>query len=220
MSKLHDISAPPPIDWLYKQLGSETIRIRQQWIYYETLYLQGEKRRELLAERTLEFFRRLQRTYWDDIVLSIVRLTEDPVVAGHDTVVLKRLESAVEDDGRADLAEELSERLDKINDLRSSLEDARNRLIAHRDKEALVNGEDLSLPSLNEIETALTGVEGFLNAVCRAYDNSSVGYDALIDSSGAEALIAGLKQAVDYEDALQEGVIPPERPLKSPYSDA
>jgi hypothetical protein len=101
MSDTFTISAPTPIDTLYQQLAEETLRIRQQWGHYRTLLHEGQKRRELLAERTGSFFQVLRDVYLDDTILSLVRITEDPITMGHDNVVLKRLRDAVAEDGRA-----------------------------------------------------------------------------------------------------------------------
>lgn len=110
--------------------------------------------------------------------------------------------------------------MEEIDDLRSALEERRKKLIAHRDKDALLGDYEFSpLPS-DQIEKVLTRVESFLNAVSGEYDDSEVAYEALVEVSGANALIAALKQAVDYEDALQEGVISLERFQESRYHGA
>jgi hypothetical protein len=220
MSDTFGISAPGPIDTLYQQLAEETLRIRQQWEHYQTLFREGRKRRELLAERTGSFFQVLQDVYLDDTILSLVRITEDPNIMGHDTVVVKRLRDAVAEDGRGELAEDLSSRLEEIDDLRFALEERRKKLIAHRDKEALEGDYELPPLSLDQIEEILTHVENFLNTVCSKYDDSEVAYSSLVEISGADALVAALKQAVDYEDALQEGVISRERFRDSRYYEA
>lgn len=214
------ISAPGPIDRLYRQLARETLRIRQQWGHYRTLLHEGRKRRELLAEQTASFFRVLFDTYLDDTILAIARITEEPEFGGHENVVLKRLRDAVAEDGRGELAEELSGRLEEIDDLRSALEDRRNKLIAHRDKDALEGDYELSPLSSDQIERALTSIEEFLNAVCGEYDDSEVAYESLVEISGADALVSALKRAVDYEDALQEGIISRERFRDSRYYSA
>lgn len=220
MSDTFGLSAPGPIDTLYRQLAEETLRIRQQWRHYRTLFHEGQKRRELLAERTGSFFQVLRDVYVDDTILSLVRITERPSVMGHDTVVLKRLQGAVAEDDRGELAEELSSRLQEIDDLRFALEERRKKLIAHRDKDALLGDYELPPLPFHQIEEVLTRVESFLNAVCQEYDDSQVAYEALIEMSGADALITALKQALDYEDAVQQGVISPERFQESRYHGA
>jgi len=220
MSDTFGISAPDPVDTLYRQLGEETLRIRQQWGHYQTLFREGRKRRELLAERTGSFFQVLKGVYLDDTILSLVRITEDPNVMGHDTVVIERLRDAVADDGRDELAEELSGRLEEIDDLRFALEERRKKVIAHRDKDALEGNYQFPPLPMDQIEEALNQIEEFLNAVYGEYDASEVAYSSLVEISGADALVAALKQAVDYEDALQEGVISYERFQDSRYYEA
>ncbi|MFB6247406.1 MAG: hypothetical protein ABEL97_02420, partial [Salinibacter sp.] len=219
MSDTFDISAPDPVDTLYQHLAEETLRVRQQWGHYRTLFHEGRERRELLAERTGSFFQVLRGAYLDDMILSLVRITEDPSTMGHDNVVLKRLQHAVAEDGRGELAEELSSRLREIDDLCSPLEERRQKLIAHRDKDALMGDHELSPLPFDRIEKVLARVEDFLNAVSGEYDDSEVAYEALVEVGGADALVSALKHAVDYEDALQEGVISLERFQESRYYD-
>jgi len=79
MSDTFSISAPDPVDKLYQHLAEETLRIRQQWGHYQTLFREGKKRRELLAEHTGSFFQVLQDVYLDDTILSIVRIDVPPI---------------------------------------------------------------------------------------------------------------------------------------------
>jgi hypothetical protein len=218
MSDTFDISAPDSVARPYEQVGKETLRIRQQWEHYRTLFYEGEERIELLLERTGSFFKVLQETYLDDTILSVVRIIEEE--KRHDKYVLSRSKDAVEDDGRENLASDLSSRLNEIRNLRPALKKRRDKLIAHRDKDALEG--DVEFPDLSpgEIEEVLTHTEDFLNQIDAEYDDSEVAYEALVKTSGADALITSLKQAIDYVDAIQEGEVPIERFCNSEYYSA
>lgn len=190
---LFDISAPSPVDVLYKKLGSERLRIERQWVHYEGLFGSQEKR-ELLAECAPSLFQGLKETILSDTILSTVQMVDDET-SHSERVDLSRLRDEVANDGRKSLAADLSDHLDQLRDLCPALRQKREEVVLNRNEHAHRGGEDyheISEVPVKNIGEALKRTGSFLNDIASRYHGVKVAYRSYADQSRAETLIESL----------------------------
>ncbi len=70
------------------------------------------------------------------------------------------------------------------------------------------------------VEDALEEIRTFMNTVQVYFTDSETGYEHFAIKADAESLVASLKKAVDYDNAVEEGIISRGRLRKSRYWDA
>ena len=70
------------------------------------------------------------------------------------------------------------------------------------------------------IEDALEEIRTFMNAVQGYFADSETGYEHFVMKADAESLVVSLKKAVEYDDAVDEGLISRKRLRESRYWDA
>jgi hypothetical protein len=85
-----------PLDREYKVLWQEVALVHAMWGQYCALFRANQKRVELLNQASGFFFRIVQDTLHDEILLSIARLTGSAKSCGKRNLTLKRLPSSVD----------------------------------------------------------------------------------------------------------------------------
>ena len=212
---------PDEVEPVFESLQDDLVWLHGRWKLYRQLYGVSELRIELLNETASSFFHQLQNTLLDDVTLSIARMTEKKEVAGRENLVLAQLIDKLDKSEFSELRSRLEEQLDEIEKVCEPLRKNRHRLIAHRDLEAAISdSEDLPGISRAMIEDALEEIRTFMNAVQGYFADSETGYEHFVMKADAESLVVSLKKAVEYDDAVDEGLISRKRLRESRYWDA
>lgn len=92
---------------IYYRLWNECAWLHWKWREYETLYGTNSSRIELLNHAAPGFFRIVQDTLWEDVLLHIARLTDPPKVASRETLTLRALPPLVDAAVRSHVGEAL-----------------------------------------------------------------------------------------------------------------
>jgi hypothetical protein len=76
---------------IFSELFQELAYIHRLWGQYKILFGTKESCIDLVNEAAGGFFRIVQDTMWDQVLLAISRLTDNPEIAGHQTLTVRRL---------------------------------------------------------------------------------------------------------------------------------
>lgn len=184
---------------VFFELRNECVMLHWKWQEFVALFGTKPERIAILNEAAGAFFWVVQDTLWDDVLLRIARLTDNPTVAGKDTLTLKRLPTLVEAPFRSVVDGLLQECLTKCRFAR----DWRNRRIAHTDFVLALersNATPLEAASRQSVNYALHAIVKLLNAVQEHYTRSESTY-APRPAGNAEALLYVLRDGLQFETA-------------------
>lgn len=173
---------------LYHALWNELAWVESKWTEYVQLYGTKESRIDILNQAAGHFFKIVQDSLWDDILLHIARLTDPEKSMGKENLSIKKLPSSISDDT---LKGKISELIGVADAKTDFCRDRRNRRIAHRDfRLAMKMGAEPLLPvSRAMVREALNSLADVLNAVSAHYLDSTTAYDHFISTNGAEQLL-------------------------------
>lgn len=198
---------------LYDALWQQVAWLHRKWAEYVEMFGTKESRIKLLNESAPAFFRIVQDTLWEDVLLHIARLTDSPQSVGKPNLSVRRLPSAIVDPATRSEVEDL---IAKALSASEFCRDWRNRHIAHRDLGlALGHGVDPLKPASREkVRQALSALVAVLNSVALHYRNSTTYFDVGVLTGGAVTLLYvlddGLKADVHRNDRLTNGTYSPE----------
>jgi hypothetical protein len=190
----------------YDALWNEFAWLQVKWQEYCELFGTSPERVELLNSAAPLFFRMIQRSLWEDVLLSITRLTDSPKSCGKFNLTVNALPKLLPDESSRDSIADLAQ---KATAAAEFARDWRHRHIAHRDMgialgEALV---PLSPASRQMVREAITALHGVINAVCEIYLHSTLVNDVITPMTGAVALLYVIRDGVDAERNKDERLI-------------
>ena len=182
---------------VHNRLVSECASLHFKWGDYVELFGTKAERVDLLNQAAGSFFRLVQDSLWEDILLHLARLVDSPRSAGKDNLTLRRLPSLV----APELAEPLTELIATCTERCGFARDWRMRHIAHRDLAlALDHGAEPLVPASRlAVQEALSAVVAVLNAVEQHYLKSEVAYD-LGRSHGSLQLLYVLRDGLESRE--------------------
>jgi len=188
---------------LYSALWQEVAWINSKWAQYVILFGTKPERIELLNKAAPSFFRLVQDTLWENIILHIARLTDSPQSVGKPNLTIKRIAALVTD-------QELKSKIETLVSVCvSSAEfsrDWRNRHLAHRDlKRATAEVADPLLPaSRSKVKEVLENFCSLLNALSQHYFASTSFFEISGTPGDAEELLYVLDDGLAMEAARKE----------------
>ncbi len=190
---------------LYDALWQEVAWLYGKWSEYVALFGTRESRVDLLNQAAPSFFRIVQDSLWEDVLLHIARLTDPPKSAGKSNLTVRRLTSAINHpETKAAVTELIAKAL-----LDSAFcRDWRNRRLAHRDLHFALarTAEPLQPASREKVDEVLRAVAGVLNAVANHYLDSTTFFDIDCESDGAFSLLHVLDAGLNAERARRERI--------------
>ena len=168
---------------------------------YIVLYETNKDRRQLLDEVARNFFGQLHNVLIEYILLNMCKLT-DPAHsrAGdrvHDNLTVKYVIELIGPDISEKLG--LAEMSKPILAIRPYLRDARNKIIAHSDKETLLGNGTLGRFPREIGDSFWIALKKFTDKIYRHYFNGPFVLDP-INMYNAKDLIGALKKSVHYDD--------------------
>jgi hypothetical protein len=190
---------------LYDALWQEVAGLYGKWSEYVALFGTRESRVDLLNQAAPSFFRIVQDSLWEDVLLHIARLTDPPKSAGKSNLTVQRLTSAIDyPDTKLAVAELISKaQLDS-----EFCRDWRNRHLAHRDLHLALTctAEPLQPASREKVDAALQAIAGVLNAVASRYLDSTTFFDVDSEPDGALSLLHVLDGGLKAKRARRERI--------------
>jgi hypothetical protein len=196
----------------YDELGKDLAWLNVKWAQYTELFGSKSERVALLNETAPLFFRIVQDTLLEDVLLHIARLTEHSRTKGrNEKLTIHTLPAFV--DPR--IRNRVSYAVKIAQQKATTCLDWRHRHIAHRNVAlALKEAKPLGPITLQYVRDALAAIAEVLNEVHKHYVESGIGFVTPDRAGGAVELLYvikdGLKTAEDREKRLHSGDARPE----------
>jgi AbiU2 len=204
-SKIRNIEAMgADLGELYTALWQQLAGLYRKWEEYVALFGSKPKRVELLNKAAPAFFRIVQDTLFEDVLLHAARLTDKPVTFRKSNLTILRLPEAI---ARLDVRKAAAIAAAKAVSATDFCRDWRNRHIAHRDLDlAYGTGAEPLLPASREkVVLALKALSDALNVVAQHYLDSTTFFDLGGSLRGAESLLCVLDDGVKARESRQRG---------------
>jgi hypothetical protein len=184
---------------IYFVLRNECATLHWKWNELVALFGGTQERVDLLNSAAPAFFKLVQESIWEDILLHIVRMMDSPQSAGQSTVSLRRLPELVDSEIRS----EVENLLELAN---QNCEIARNwriRPIAHRELGLALNEDVAALTSSSKesVDDALMSIAALLNCLELHYCGGTVAYESFEPLGGAYALLGVLRDGLEARGA-------------------
>ena len=183
---------------VYHELCGEVAWLYIKWEEYVQLFGKAPSRVDLLNSAAPLFFRIVQDSLWEDVLLHIARLTDPPRSAGKDNLTVQRLSGLVNQEMEGIISKQVKEAIASADFCR----DWRNRRIAHRDLKLTVDeqADQLKPATRAKVRTALDNIVKVLNSVSEHYMKSTIGFDLVREPGGSEDLLYILEDGIKAEN--------------------
>jgi len=213
VQKEHVDTLGPDLGPVYHALYNECAWLHIKWHQFLVLYCTKPERIELLNRSAGLFFRIIQDTLWEDTLLHVARLTDQPRSMGKDNLTIQRLPPLISDSAFRDDIQRL---VTAAIDITAFARDWRNKHIAHRDLALALKEGPKKLPpaSRSQVKEALQAVSRVLQRISEFYFKSEIRFDMVSEPNDAETLLYVIRDGVEAEERrmqrLREGKIEPE----------
>lgn len=198
---------PEEISLVYKEIQKEVLTLHIKWNIYRQLYAHSEERINVLNKCAPLFFALMQDILWDNVLLSINRLSDPPESRRGNNLSIaqlhKRVKKSIDENTSIKICRILSSFKNISN---NNFVPHRNKRIAHFDLNLSISEKVHSLPEISreKIETALYLIREYLNTIENYFDLGEVLYKDVIVNDDAEDLIDILEKGLGYQDNLME----------------
>jgi hypothetical protein len=183
----------------FNRLYNECAWLHLKWGEYAALFGTSQSRMDILNSSARGFFVLLDSSLWNDLLLHLCVLTDDPEVGRRQTLTVCRLPRLVDPAIHDKVRGLVSGAVKKTKFAR----DWRNRQIAHRDLNlALREGaKPLAPASRKRVKEAIAAIVAVLGAVEKHYRKSATVYEHVSHLGDAEALLYVLRDGIEARDA-------------------
>jgi hypothetical protein len=193
----------------FDELWKDLAWLNVKWAQYTELFCSNRGRVDLLNETAPVFFRIVQDTLLEDVLLHVARLTEHSRPKGrNEKLTIHTLPALVD----VRIRNRVSYAVKIAQQKAATCLDWRHRHIAHRNVAlALKEAKPLEPITLQCVRDALAAIAEVLNEVHKQYVESEIGFGTPGRAGGAVELLYvikdGLKAAEDREKRLHSGDI-------------
>jgi len=190
----------PTLGPLYHRLENECAWLQIAWAQYVELFGTTPERIELLNRAAGLFFRIVQDSVWDDILLRLCRLTDPPGISPKANLTVQRLPELVVDSATRASIQAL---VDKAQAASAFARDSRNRRIAHTDLAlALEQGAEPLVPASREtVKAAISAVCAVVERIHLFYFDSALLLDHVnTEPTCALSLLYVIRDGVEVEE--------------------
>jgi hypothetical protein len=173
----------PELGEIYDALLREVARLHAKWNQYRQLYGRSPERVAFLNKVAGHFFRTVQDTLMDDILLNLGRLADPPKSTGKENLTLQRLPNLVPDAALRNELEALVRAACKACD--DVARTSRNQRIAHTDLACTVGRAKFDpIPPRAHLEVALKAIRAVLHRLETNYWQSETAYEHCAPAGG------------------------------------
>jgi hypothetical protein len=199
---------------LFHELWNEVAWLYIKWEEYVELFGKTPSRIDLLNQSAPMFFRIVQDSLLENVLLNIARLTDLPKYLGNKSnISIQCLSGLVDKEVQETISYQITDAIKKTDFCR----DWRNRYIAHRDFKLVMseNAEPLKPASRAKVREALESIANVLNTISEYYmKKPTIGLNPIKRSNGAEYLLYiiddGIKASADRQKRRKSGKYLPE----------
>lgn len=167
---------------------------------YQVLFEGNQARCRLLNEVAQNFFGNLNYILVHYILLSMCKLTDPAHSMKKDNITVKYILKLVGEEDRKKLG--LDELSKNIHSIGPYIREARNKVIAHHDKNTLLLQKTVGEIPKSVLDSFWDSLQKFVNKVHEYYCGQIVG--DVVNLTGARDLVEALKKAVHFDDYFRD----------------
>ena len=167
---------------IFYAIWQEIASLSNKWNEYVTLFGTKPSRIDILNNSAPSFFRIVQDTLWENIILHIAKVSDPVKSCGKDNLTIQKFTEFIADPGKVEIRTLINNAITKTDFCR----DWRNRRIAHLDLNLAIDKEVIPLESAirQKIKDALDSIFEVLNAISRLYSVPTCKFEYSIPSTG------------------------------------
>jgi len=199
----HIAKLGPDLGPVYHALWNECAWLNVKWQQYQVLFGTSPEHIELLNHVAPVFFRVVQDTLWEGILLAMCALTDPLRSVGKANLTVYRL-SELTKESDPNFREELTEDIKAAREATEFARDWRNRHIAHHDLALAVDAgaKPLEPASRKRVSAAINAVCNVLRKISLQYLESDIVFGAFREPGGAQALLCVLRDGLGVGESL------------------
>jgi len=184
---------------------------------YRILYEGAPDRWKLLQEVAAEFFQKLNLILVQHILLNMSKLTDPAHSRQDDNLTVEYIVKLVGEEQSKELG--LDELSGRIHAIRPYIKEARNKVVAHLDKNTLLSRKIVGEIPKSVLDSFWDNLRELVDRVHKHYFGRILG--DVVNPTSAEDLVEALKRAVDWGDYFHKNpLLASDRLPKMRYKDA
>jgi hypothetical protein len=185
----------------FDSLDNEVIWIHAKWKVYRQIFAGDKDQIDILNRTAPFFFRVIQQSMFEDLVLALARLTDPPETYGKSNRSLSQFVRQLDASTHEGLISELLVDLSEIEERFEVFKAWRNKRIAHSDLSISLKVSENPLPGISraKIEEGLDSLRKFMNRVHSHLDDSHTAYEHFSTVTGGERLLQLLLKGEERE---------------------
>jgi hypothetical protein len=192
----------PERNEVFKVVNSEITWLHTIWELLIQLYGSNDENIEIMNASAPQFFAILRTMLFDELVMTLNRLTDPAITRGKANASLEQLINQIDQYENASLAASLTETLVKIRATHTAFRTWRDKKISHNDLLIALQNGSKSLPEIprKQAATAIQEVTDFINEYSAAILGGIQSYVPFLVSRGdGNALLQQLKQGIEAQ---------------------
>lgn len=188
----------------FYEIYSQTVWLFVEWEQYKKLYTKKETV-EVLNKTASSYFALQQRIQWNNIILSIAKLTDNEGIPGKENLTYLKFPLYIKDEN---LKQKIKPELDKLRNEREDIKNLRNKILAHNDLHYTLSNdkkiEILNTVTLKKTETVLSQIENIFQKLYSHYFKAHMYFKDTLFTFDAGSLIYWLKNGLLLEKIRRE----------------
>lgn len=188
---------------IYYKLYNQVIFLHHQWITYLELFATEKVRLEILNKSAPYLFYMIQNGLFENIVMSIARITDPPATGKFQNLTLSLLPKYIVDEN---LKKEVELQIEwYVNTAAEFARDLRNKKFAHNDYDLHTGRAILQVPSKkDDIEIALRSIRNLMNSITKHFDGSMTIFKHMNTNNGALGLLRTLQDGKNAQNFVEK----------------
>ena len=182
---------------LREHLEKQVISLNRRWNMYNSLFAETEEKIHILQETAPHMFAVIQTALFDDIILSLTRLTDPKKNGKHENLVLEQLLEHSDIKTKPELLDQLKIQIIALREKCQKCRTIRDKSIAHQDlTHALTALSPYQGISLEDMKESLDMVNKLMNTVSKSLENEETLYELHIElNTDVDSLFESLEKA-------------------------
>ena len=197
---------PTKIEKIYEGIDKDVTWLHGKWKIYRQLYGTSQENIDLLNYSASTVFRVLQRVLYNDILLSLSRLTDPKTSFNKENRSLELLISRIDSSKHENLVSSMKVMLKVLRDQCEPFRIQRNKKIAHTDLDTALKVRSIPGVSRKQIGDALSTLSDLMNEYNNYFFGKPTLYEHFWMKADGDTLIQILqnyRDRMDEEDRIQ-----------------
>ncbi len=196
VKKEHLAKLGPELGPVFHELHDECAWLNLKWQQFVMLYGTDPESIDILNQTASLFFRIVQDTLWESVLLDICALTDPKTTLRKENLTIQRLPLLIAD---ASFRTEISDAIQVATQATEFARDWRNRKIAHRDLPLAieVTAEPLEAASRQKTQAAIDAICKVIKMISAHYFGADIQFIAIREQGDGEDLLNFLKAGTD-----------------------